>query len=133
MAWSLSASCFRIADIMSCLRRGDAFSICSSSAKFNNSAGVLVLSSWRFMRGLSLWGAESRRAGVHREWRSVLAGNRWFGFYGFFVCEGRRRATEGTSHLSKLGRQVKWQSRASERPDHDHDDNDDEEERWYFV
>src|SRR6476661_3270519 len=34
---------------MSCLRRDDAFSICSSSAKASSSAGVFRLSSWRFM------------------------------------------------------------------------------------
>src|SRR5437763_14348051 len=44
---------------MSCLRKDEAFSICSSSANASNSAGVLRLSSWRFIGFRVVVGAES--------------------------------------------------------------------------
>src|SRR5450432_1971298 len=47
MIWSDSARDLRIENMMSCLRKDDTFSICKDSAKFNNSAGVLVFSSAR--------------------------------------------------------------------------------------
>src|SRR4051812_5286708 len=43
-----------MANIMSCLRRVLAFSICNSSANANSSAGVLHFNSWRFIG--CLWG-----------------------------------------------------------------------------
>src|SRR5580658_4345725 len=47
MIWSDSARDLRIENMMSCLRKDDTFSICNDSAKFSNSAGVLVFSSAR--------------------------------------------------------------------------------------
>jgi hypothetical protein len=43
-----------MANIMSCLRSDEAFSICSSSANANNSAGDFRLSSWRFIEDKAL-------------------------------------------------------------------------------
>src|SRR5216683_247934 len=65
MAVPFSASCFRIANIMSCLRSAEAASISRLSAKASNSAGVLRLSSWRFIGGRIVYEARdgsSRRA-----------------------------------------------------------------------
>src|SRR5258708_38971474 len=47
MTWSDSARDLRMENMMSCLREDDTFSICKDSAKFSNSAGVLVFSSAR--------------------------------------------------------------------------------------
>src|SRR5471030_2934360 len=47
MIWSDSARDLRMENMMSCLRNDDTFSICNDSAKFSNSAGVLVFSSAR--------------------------------------------------------------------------------------
>src|SRR3954466_15336761 len=55
MSTSLAASCFRIANICSCLRMVEAFSTACSSAKARSSVGDLDLRSWSFisrMRGI---------------------------------------------------------------------------------
>src|SRR5215470_3930508 len=49
MSMSFEASCFRIANINSCLRMVDAFSTLCSSAKPSNSTGDFDLRSWSFI------------------------------------------------------------------------------------
>src|SRR5215475_4276170 len=49
MSTSLVASCFRMANISSCLRMVLAFSTWCSSAKASNSVGDLTLRSWSFI------------------------------------------------------------------------------------
>jgi hypothetical protein len=74
---SLSASCFRIANIMSWRRSEDAFSTCSSSANRNNSPGVLRFSSCRFM-GVFLaisergWSRIEKASAMPRKIRKVV-------------------------------------------------------------
>src|SRR5262245_10130379 len=51
---------------MSCLRSADALSICSSSAKLRSSAGVLRLSSWRFIGGFGYARGGGQKSGGDR-------------------------------------------------------------------
>src|ERR1051325_8011330 len=66
MSISLAASCFRMANICSCLRMVEAFSTACSSAKARSSVGDLDLRSWSFIS--RIWGIPKGRPAGFEKW-----------------------------------------------------------------
>src|SRR5215510_9007280 len=68
---SLAASCFKMANISSCLRMALAFSTPASSAKLSSSVGVLTLRSWSFISlTMSCMGKLLRKGLALRRWEN---------------------------------------------------------------